>query len=108
IVTPRIEPIMQRLAQSWQQTSPSVNGTCGSVTIAGKESSEVVTALADEDWDTKTNGAAPDVWVPDSSAWVRKASVDADAERIMPDLQPSLARTPTVIAMPKPLAEAAG
>ena len=43
--------------------------------------------------DTKTQGPTPDVWVPDASAWVRKASVDADAERMMPDLQPSLARS---------------
>jgi Ca-activated chloride channel family protein len=107
VVTPRIESIMRTLAQDWAQTSPSVSGACGSVTIATKESAAVVTALAGE-WDTKTEGPAPDVWVPDSSAWVRKASVDADAERIIPDLQPSLARTPTVIAMPKPLAEAAG
>jgi len=107
VVTPRIESIMQRLAQSWEQTSPSVSGTCGSVTISAKDSAEVANALAG-DWDTKSDGATPDAWVPDSSAWVRKASVDADAERIMPDLQPSLARTPTVIAMPKQLAQAAG
>lgn len=107
VVTPRLESIMKKLGQSWEETSPSVGGTCGSVTISAKDSSEVVTALAN-DWDTKTAGPTPDVWVPDSSAWVRKASVDADAERIMPELQPSLARTPTVIAMPKELAEAAG
>ena len=107
VVTPKLEAIMKSLGRSWADTSPSVGGTCGSVTVTSKDSSEVVTALAG-DWDTKTEGPTPDVWVPDSSAWVRKASVDADAERIMPDLQPSLARTPTVIAMPKPLADAAG
>jgi Ca-activated chloride channel family protein len=107
VVTPKLEAIMKTLAGSWAETAPSVGGTCGSVSITAKDSSEVVTSLAG-DWDTKTEGPAPDVWVPDSSAWVRKASVDADAERIMPDLQPSLARTPTVIAMPKELADAAG
>ena len=76
------------------------------MTILSKDSAEVATALAGE-WDTETDGPAPDAWVPDSSAWVRKASADNDAERIMPDRQPSLARTPTVIAMPKPMAEAA-
>ena len=45
-------------------------------------------------WDTEADGPPPDAWVPESSAWVRKASVDADAERMIPDLQPSLARTP--------------
>jgi Ca-activated chloride channel family protein len=107
VVTPRIESIMEELNTNWAKTSPSVDGTCAEVTIASKESSEVATALSGE-WDVKTQGTAPDVWVPDASAWVRKASVDADAERIMPDLQPSLARSPTVIAMPKAMAEAAG
>jgi Ca-activated chloride channel family protein len=107
VVTPRIESIMEKLDTDWAKTSPSVDGTCAEVTIRSKESSEMATALAGE-WDTKTQGTPPDVWVPDASAWVRKASVDADAERIMPDRQPSLARSPTVIAMPKQMAEAAG
>jgi Ca-activated chloride channel family protein len=107
VVTPRLESIMKKLGQSWGQTSPSVGGTCGSVSVTSKEPSEVVTSLAG-DWDTKTQGPAPDVWVPDSGAWVRKASASTAAERIMPDKQPSLARTPAVIAMPKQLADAAG
>src|SRR5262249_6857856 len=97
--------IVQRLAVDWNKTSPSVNGICGSVTIVPREASAIAAALS-TDWDPKL-GPAPDVWVPGSSAWGRKASVNSRAERMMPDLQPSLARTPTVIAMPKPLADAA-
>src|SRR4029453_3423099 len=107
VVTPRIESIMQSLSQRWQETTPQVKGTCARVTVAAKESFEVAAALSGE-WDQKTQGQPPDAWVPDSTAWVRRASVDADAERLVPDLQPSLARTPTVIAMPRPMAEAAG
>jgi len=107
VVTPRIESIMQTLSNSWEKSSPNVRGTCARVKIEAKDSAEVSNALSGE-WDVKTQGTPPDAWVPDSSAWVRRASVDADAERIMPDLQPSLARTPTVIAMPKEMAEAAG
>jgi Ca-activated chloride channel family protein len=107
VVTPRIETIMQQLNTAWAATEPSVDGTCVSVTVSGRDSAEVSAALAGE-WDPKANGPTPDVWVPDASAWVRKASVDADAERIIPDLQPSLARTPTVIAMPREMAQAAG
>lgn len=107
VVSPQIETIMKELGRKWAETSPSVDGVCGSVTVLGMESADVATALTG-DWDPTTYGPTPDAWVPESSAWVRKASADADAERIMPDLQPSLARTPTVIAMPRPLAEAAG
>jgi Ca-activated chloride channel family protein len=106
VVAPRIQTIMAKLASDWAQTNPNVNGVCGSVAISAKESPDMVSALANPNWDP-TTGPTPDVWVPESSAWVRKASADADAERIMPDLPPSLARTPTVIAMPRPLAEAA-
>jgi Ca-activated chloride channel family protein len=60
------------------------------------------------DWDPKSLGTPPDVWAPDSTAWVRRASTAPVAERMMPDLQPSLARTPAVVAMPKPMAEALG
>jgi Ca-activated chloride channel family protein len=106
VVARRIQAIMTKLADDWAQTNPNVNGVCGSVVIAAKESPDMVSALGNAEWDP-TVGPAPDVWVPESSAWVRKASADADAERIMPDLPPSLARTPIVIAMPRPLAEAA-
>jgi Ca-activated chloride channel homolog len=102
VVTPRIESIMQKLNSDWAATGPAVDGTCAAVTIRAQDSAKVVTELSE------ASGKGPDVWVPDSSAWVRKASADADAERVIPDRQPSLARTPTVIAMPKPLAEAAG
>jgi len=106
VVAPKIQTIMAKLANDWAQTNPNVNGVCGSVVVSAKESPDMVTALANAKWDDSF-GAAPDVWVPESQAWVRNASADADAELIMPDLPPSLARTPTVIAMPRQLADAA-
>jgi Ca-activated chloride channel family protein len=105
--TPRLSGILKQLAEDWMKTSPEVDGTCARVDVLEADSAEVATQLQ-SDWDEQTEGTAPDVWVPDSSAWVRRASVDADAEQMMPDLQPSLARTPTVIAMPKQMADAAG
>jgi Ca-activated chloride channel family protein len=107
LVSPSVEGIVKDAAREWAADNPSVKGTCATVDIQVKDSAVVATALSGE-WDVKSDGAAPDAWVPESTAWVRRASVDADAERMMPDLQPSLGRTPTVIAMPRPLAEAAG
>src|SRR5262245_15114427 len=75
IVTPRIEPIMQRLSRSWADGSPSIRGTCISVTISPGESATVSAELAG-DWDAAM-GAKPVVWVPECSAWVRKAPVGA-------------------------------
>ncbi len=102
---PSISKILDKLARQWQDNEPAVNGRCSAVDIISKDSADVAQALA-YDWDPRSNGPQPDVWVPESTAWVREASVAVGAERMIPDLQPSLARTPTVIAMPLPMAQA--
>jgi Ca-activated chloride channel homolog len=107
IAAPATAPTLQSLAQSWQKSKPEVGGTCVNVAIRTRDSAVMAQQLG-TDWDTKANGVQPDVWVPDSVAWVNRASTAAVAERMMPDLQPSLARSPAVIAMPKPMAEALG
>src|SRR5699024_605384 len=99
--------ILDNLSRRWADTSPAVSGTCVSVNVRTRDNAAMAQELG-SDWDVKSNGVAPDVWVPDSTAWVRRASIASTAERMMPDLQPSLARTPAIIAMPKPMAEALG
>ncbi|HET8657443.1 MAG TPA: substrate-binding domain-containing protein, partial [Micromonosporaceae bacterium] len=99
--------ILESLARRWATTEPDVHGVCASVEVAAKDSAVMAQALQEE-WDAKANGPAPDAWVPQSSAWVRRAAADADAERMIPDRQPSIARSPVVIAMPKPMAQALG
>jgi Ca-activated chloride channel family protein len=109
ISSPGIRPFLTDLARSWQGSRPAVDGRCAAVDIVAKDSALMAQTLgANRDWDTETEGAPPDVWVPDSSAWVRRAATAAIAERMLPDLQPSVARTPAVLAMPKPMAEALG
>lgn len=100
--------LLRTLALQWEQTKPKVDGTCASVTIRDQEASVTAQALT-LPWDPSTAGPAPDVWVPQSSAWARSAAAKTDtADRLMPDKLPSVARTPVVIAMPKTLAEAYG
>ncbi|MEU0554276.1 substrate-binding and VWA domain-containing protein [Dactylosporangium sp. NPDC006015] len=106
VASPSTAPLLQSLAKSWTDSNPAVAGRCGRVEVTARETASMAQALG-TDWDTKT-GSPPDVWVPDSTAWVRRASTAAIAERMMPDLQPMLARTPSVLAMPKPMAEALG
>src|SRR5262249_23282217 len=109
ISSPSMQPVLDSLARKWQNRQPTVKGRCASVDVEAKDSAVMGQAPgANGDWDVKAGGAAPDVWVPDSSAWVQRASTAALAERMLPDLQPSIARTPAVIAMPKPMAEAIG
>ncbi|WP_018352810.1 substrate-binding and VWA domain-containing protein [Longispora albida] len=109
LADPAIAKILDKLAREWQDTEPVVTDAkdkktehCAAVDIVAKDSSDVSTALG-SDWDPRINGPQPDVWVPASTAWVRKAANNPLAERTLPTLQPSLARTPTVIAMPEPM-----
>ncbi|HET6215320.1 MAG TPA: substrate-binding domain-containing protein, partial [Micromonosporaceae bacterium] len=107
LASPGTASILEGLGREWATSEPAVDGKCASVDVASKDSADVAIALQNA-WDPKVNGPAPDAWVPQSTAWVRKAANDADAERLIPDRQPSIARSPTVIAMPKPMAEKLG
>ncbi|GAA2636815.1 substrate-binding and VWA domain-containing protein [Dactylosporangium fulvum] len=106
VASPSTATLIEGLAAKWADTGPTVAGQCARVAVSARDTATTAQALGTE-WDDKT-GLPPDVWVPDSTAWVRRASTAAIAERMMPDLQPSLARTPSVLAMPKPMAEALG
>ncbi len=108
IAAPRIAPLLRSLAAQWEQTKPQVNGTCASVNIRDQEPSVTAQALTRQ-WDPASEGPAPDVWVPPSSAWARAAAATSDiADKLLPDRLPSVARTPVVIAMPRDLAESYG
>ncbi|GAA3454345.1 substrate-binding and VWA domain-containing protein [Dactylosporangium matsuzakiense] len=106
VAAPATATLLEDLATKWSSTDPTVGGLCAHVAVSARDTAGTAQALGTE-WDAKT-GTPPDVWVPDSSAWVRRASTAAIAERMMPDLQPSLARSPSVLAMPEPMARALG
>lgn len=96
---------MSSLAQQWQQTEPEVDGKCVGATVERKEAAEVAAALS-LSWDPRRDGPRPDVWAPDSSAWLLVASDRPDAAAMIPPSPPKIASSPVVIAMPKPMAEA--
>ena len=102
-----IEGSLKTLARSWQDTEPAVNGRCVAVEVQAKDSAEVQRALS-PNWDEKTNGDRPDVWVPESTAWARMAADRDTTAKMLPDVQPSIARSSAVIAMPKTMAQAIG
>lgn len=109
IVAPaRTAALLKTLASQWKETKPQVAGVCADVQIREQEAAVTAQALTQK-WDPATSGPAPDVWVPQSSAWARYSAAASDvADRMLPDRLPSLARTPVVIAMPKGLAETYG
>ena len=57
------------------------------------------------------DGPKPDVWTPASSGWIamlQRRAADNDRASLVSADNPSIATTPLVIAMPKPMAEALG
>src|SRR5215207_2187572 len=96
---------MSSLAQQWQQTEPELNGKCIGATVERKEAAEVAAALSPS-WDPRRDGPRPDVWAPNSSAWLLVAADRPDAAAMLPQKSPKIASSPVVIAMPKPMAEA--
>ncbi|HEV7826064.1 MAG TPA: substrate-binding and VWA domain-containing protein [Mycobacteriales bacterium] len=107
VASPDQSKVLSALAQAWTDQGPSVQGRCGAVEVVTKGSDAVAAALSPA-WDPRRDGARPDVWAPDSTAWTRYASARPSAAAMLPDNQPSLARSPVVLAMPRPMAEALG
>jgi Ca-activated chloride channel family protein len=103
---PGVATLIEGAARAWQEDEPSVDNRCAFVDVDSKDPALIAQQLGTE-WDPKS-GAPPDVWVPDSSAWVRRAASSQEAATALPERRPSVATSPTVIAMPKPMAVALG
>lgn len=99
--------ILSTLAERWQETKPSVNGTCVRLDVVSKDSAQVVDAMSPS-WDARRDGPRPDIWAPESSTWVTLARGRPDTRDLLPPVSPPLARSPVVVAMPRPLAMAIG
>ena len=98
------------LARRFNGSNAAKEGGCTFVRVLRKSSGEAMQLLADGWPDEATNGTRPVVWSPASSAWgailnhrLSLAGQPAQA----PPSKPFM-RTPLVIAMPRPMAEALG
>lgn len=102
--------ILNDLANEYNSQDHEVNGQCVFVSVSSKSSGGAAQALA-RDWNNDLDGPRPDVWSPASSSWpvlVEQWRADADKPNIVPKGSQSLVKTPLVIAMPRPMAEALG
>jgi Ca-activated chloride channel family protein len=78
--------------------------------VVSKASGGAEQALA-RGWDEAVDGPRPDVWSPAASSWavlLRQQLTAQDKDDLVPDELPSLAQTPLVVAMPRPMAQALG
>ncbi len=102
--------LLAAIAGDYNRAQQSVDGACVQVQVTSKASGGAAEALA-RGWDERVDGPRPDVWSPASSSWsvlLRQRTAAQDKGDLVPDETPSIAQTPLVIAMPKPMAEALG
>lgn len=99
-------PVLKALAAGYQGTKRNVNGRCVQVSVSVRRSGLAVQD-ATAGFDRMPVAERPAIWSPDSSAWLGLARGSAPAG-LLPDDVTSLARTPIVLAMPKPQAGASG
>jgi Ca-activated chloride channel family protein len=98
-------------ASRFNATNPTYDDTCFGVKVVSKASGDAQAAFA-RGWDERLDGPRPDVWSPASTVWLRlleAAALSSDAPKVLPAEDPtSIASTPLVLAMPKPMAKALG
>lgn len=102
--------LLQQAARGYASTNPVVGDRCVDLNVRGLDSPEATAALA-TGWTDPAAGPRPDVWVPAASTWASELQLQLQQARradILPTERPSVATSPLVIAMPKPMAQALG
>lgn len=99
--------LLTDLAKSYMATGPVVRNHCVEVNVTSQEPALVGQALA-AGWDPAVNGEEPDVWAPSSSSWLYLLAGLPNGKVLLEGPRRSIARSPVVIAMPRPMAEAIG
>ncbi|HEY6749189.1 MAG TPA: substrate-binding domain-containing protein, partial [Mycobacteriales bacterium] len=102
--------LLSGIAADYNRSGRTVDGTCVDVRVTSKASGGATEALA-RGWNEQVDGPRPDVWSPASRSWsvlLQQRTAAQDKGDLVPADTPSIAQTPLVIAMPKPMAEALG
>jgi Ca-activated chloride channel family protein len=110
VISPDQAGVVTQAAAEYERRRPAVDDRCVDVQVRGTDSAEAAGALS-TGWNEATQGPAPDVWVPASSAWALQVALRQQASKqavLIPLEYPKLATTPMVMAMPRPMAETLG
>jgi Ca-activated chloride channel homolog len=108
--SPEKHDVLSTLVAEYNDADRQVDGSCSWVEVTRPSSGAAAAALA-RGWNEAADGPRPHVWSPASSSWIEIARLDArEADRpdIFPAGSPSIASSPLVVAMPRPMAEALG
>ena len=110
VSSPEKVGLIREVAADFNRDKPTVAGKCAQAVVASKSSGGAAEALA-RGWDDAIDGPRPDVWSPAGGIWatiVEQRTAAGDKGDLVPDETPSIAQTPLVVAMPRPMAEALG
>jgi Ca-activated chloride channel family protein len=110
VADPDQAALLRQVAGAYANTTPVVDERCVDVSVRSLDSPEAMAALA-TGWTDPNLGPRPDVWVPASSTWASELELQLSAARrpgLLSAERPSVATSPLVIAMPKPMAQALG
>jgi len=95
---------LDRLARDWRATKPTVGGRCAAAAVVLVPAHRVADALPAA-W---AGGPRPDVWIPESSLWLALAAARPEARAVLPGAPVSIASSPVVMAVRRPVAETLG
>ncbi|MFD0774003.1 substrate-binding and VWA domain-containing protein, partial [Streptomonospora algeriensis] len=95
----RIAPVLQEAADEFNASGGEYGGVCVFAQAAEVPPHRVMTELSGGRIGRST--VAPDVWVPESSAWIELARISDAGARTLDTDPRSLASTPVVIAAPE-------
>lgn len=104
--------LLGEVAKAYNGSDRRFNGKCADINVFSKASGGATDALA-AGWNPgRDGGPVPQVWSPAASSWVallqqRTAAADK-GDLVAPGKLASIAQTPLVLAMPKPMAQALG
>jgi Ca-activated chloride channel family protein len=107
-------PTLTQLARRYRDSGRGVDGRCVDMRVSVGSSRLTADHLARgaaAPWDTSRDGPRPDVWSPSSSVWTQRLRSQTQGRSGQVGLDstlPSVTRTPVVIAMPRPMAQALG
>jgi hypothetical protein len=94
-----IAPVLQRAADEFNDAGREYSGTCVLAQAGEMAPHRIMTELSGGA--SGGSAIAPDVWVPESSAWVELTRVSETGARTIETEPRSLARSPVVLAAPR-------
>ncbi|HET9253953.1 MAG TPA: substrate-binding domain-containing protein, partial [Pseudonocardiaceae bacterium] len=103
-------PLLSALASAYRGAQRDIAGHCVALTVSPSRTG-LAAADAASGFGRMPTPDRPTIWAPDSTAWLdlaRRPAAQAARPVVLPQRAPSIARTPIMIAMPRPRAAALG